>query len=121
MKCAGACSTSYSCRDCAKACFPAARTKIPSYWTCTAPSWTPACACRTTAWPPNAAVCTSFARRPDEVRGRVFDIVFLPGLCEGLFPSRAHEDPILLDVYRAKLDAGLRVQDDRVAAERRRL
>jgi ATP-dependent helicase/nuclease subunit B len=29
----------------------------------------------------------------DEVRGRVFDIVFLPGLCEGLFPSRAHEDP----------------------------
>jgi CRISPR/Cas system-associated exonuclease Cas4 (RecB family) len=57
----------------------------------------------------------------DEVRGRVFDIVFLPGLCEGLFPSRAHEDPILLDVYRAKLNAGLRVQDDRVAAERRRL
>jgi len=57
----------------------------------------------------------------DEVRGRVFDIVFLPGLCEGLFPSRAHEDPILLDVYRANLNAGLRVQDDRVAAERRRL
>jgi len=57
----------------------------------------------------------------DEVRGRAFDIVFLPGLCEGLFPSRAHEDPILLDVYRTKLNAGLRVQDDRVADERRRL
>ena len=57
----------------------------------------------------------------DEVRGRVFDIVFLPGLCEGMFPSRAHEDPILLDVYRAMLNAGLRVQHDRAAAERRRL
>ena len=62
-----------------------------------------------------------FAGSIDEARGRVFDIVFLPGLCEGLFPSRAHEDPILLDVYREKLNAGLRVQDDRVAAERRRL
>ena len=57
----------------------------------------------------------------DKVRGRAFDIVFLPGLSEGLFPSRAHEDPILLDVYRAGLNAGLRVQDDRVADERRRL
>ena len=57
----------------------------------------------------------------DEVRGRAFDVVFLPGLCEGLFPARSVEDPILLDVYRRKLDAGLRVQDDRVAAERRRL
>ncbi len=57
----------------------------------------------------------------DEARGRAFDVVFLPGLCEGLFPSRPHEDPILLDLYRAPLAAGLRVQDDRVAAERRRL
>ena len=85
----------------------------------------------------------------DEVRGRAFDVVFLPGLCEGLFPSRAHEDPILLDDYRRKLMGGaddrfmssagdpgprqttkgdgldhpseLRVQDNRVADERRRL
>jgi ATP-dependent helicase/nuclease subunit B len=57
----------------------------------------------------------------DEVRGRAFEVVFLPGLCEGLFPSRSVEDPILLDVYREKLDAGLRMQHDRVAAERRRL
>ena len=48
-------------------------------------------------------------------------VVFLPGLCEGLFPTRAREDPILLDVYRATLNAGLRVQDGRVADERRRL
>jgi hypothetical protein len=71
--------------------------------------------------PPLRRYGSVFVAGIDEVRGRVFDIVFLPGLCEGLFPSRAHEDPILLDVYRAKLNAGLRVQDDRVADERRRL
>ena len=57
----------------------------------------------------------------DEVRGRAFDIVFLPGLCEGLFPARAREDPILLDEYRDALAARLRVQNDRVVNERRRL
>jgi RecB family exonuclease len=57
----------------------------------------------------------------EEARGCAFDTVFLPGLCEGLFPGRAREDPILLDVYRTKIGAGLRRQDDRVAAERRRL
>jgi ATP-dependent helicase/nuclease subunit B len=62
-----------------------------------------------------------FAGGIDEVRGRAFDVVFLPGLCEGLFPSRSLEDPILLDVYRRELHAGLRLRDDRVAAERRRL
>ena len=71
--------------------------------------------------PPLRRYGSVFVAGIDEVRGRVFDIVFLPGLCEGLFPSRAHEDPILLDVYRRKLNAGLRVQDDRVADERRRL
>jgi hypothetical protein len=79
--------------------------------------------------PPLRRYGSVFVSGIDEVRGRAFDIVFLPGLCEGLFPSRAHEDPILLDVYRAALvgqaSAGpisaLRVQDGRVADERRRL
>lgn len=71
--------------------------------------------------PPQRRYGRVFVAGIDEARGRAFDIVFLPGLCEGLFPSRAHEDPILLDVYRAKLQRGLRVQDDRVAEERRRL
>jgi ATP-dependent helicase/nuclease subunit B len=62
-----------------------------------------------------------FAGGIDEVRGRAFDVVFLPGLCEGMFPSRSLEDPILLDVYRRELHTGLRLRDDRVAAERRRL
>jgi hypothetical protein len=71
--------------------------------------------------PPLRRYGSVFVSGIDEVRGRVFEIVFLPGLCEGLFPSRAHEDPILLDDYRRKLNVGLRVQDNRVAEERRRL
>ena len=71
--------------------------------------------------PPLRRYGSVFVGGIDEVRGRVFDIVFLPGLCEGLFPSRPHEDPILLDDHRRKLNAGLSVQDDRVADERRRL
>ncbi|MGO4881559.1 MAG: PD-(D/E)XK nuclease family protein [Bryobacteraceae bacterium] len=71
--------------------------------------------------PPLRRYGSVFVAGIDEARGRAFDIVFLPGLCEGLFPSRPHEDPILLDDYRRKLNAGLRVQDDRVADERRRL
>jgi hypothetical protein len=70
--------------------------------------------------PPLRRYGAVFVAAIDEVRGRAFDIVFLPGLCEGLFPSRGHEDPILLDDYRRAI-AGLRVQDDRVADERRRL
>jgi ATP-dependent helicase/nuclease subunit B len=54
----------------------------------------------------------------EEARGRSFDVVFLPGLAEGLFPRRALEDPLLLDEQRVQLAAGLAIQDDRVAAER---
>jgi len=71
--------------------------------------------------PPPRRYGAVFVAGIDEVRGRAFDVVFLPGLCEGLFPSRSLEDPILLDDYRTMLPPGLRRQDDRVAAERRRL
>jgi len=58
----------------------------------------------------------------EEARGRSFDVVFLPGLAEGLFPRRALEDPLLLDEQRltlaAGLDTGLDTQDVRVARER---
>jgi len=36
----------------------------------------------------------------DEARGRVFDIVFTPGLAEGIFPQKVAEDPLLLDEGR---------------------
>ncbi len=54
----------------------------------------------------------------EEARGRAFDVVFLPGLAEGVFPRRATEDPILLDAWRRKIDSALEMQDDRVARER---
>jgi len=54
----------------------------------------------------------------EEARGRTFDVVFLPGLAEGLFPRRAFEDPLLLDEHRIKLGSGLDSQDQRIARER---
>ncbi len=57
----------------------------------------------------------------DELRGRRFHTVFLPGLAEGLFPRRALEDPLLLDQDRRRLDAGLITQEQRFAKERRLL
>ncbi|HEY0465943.1 MAG TPA: hypothetical protein VGC79_17135, partial [Polyangiaceae bacterium] len=37
----------------------------------------------------------------DDVRGRVFEVVFVPGLAEKLFPQRVVEDPLLSDEQRA--------------------
>ncbi len=54
----------------------------------------------------------------DEARGRVFDVVFLPGLAEGKFPRRVAEDPLLLDNVRERLDDRLETRDDRIAKER---
>lgn len=52
----------------------------------------------------------------EEARGRHFELVFLPGLAEGLFPRRAQEDPLLLDEARVPL--GLPTQDTRFNRER---
>jgi CRISPR/Cas system-associated exonuclease Cas4 (RecB family) len=57
----------------------------------------------------------------DEIRGRSFDVVFLPGLAEGLFPRRPLEDPLLLDGVRMALSTALRLRQDRVAEERQLL
>jgi RecB family exonuclease len=54
----------------------------------------------------------------DAARGRSFEVVFVPGLAEKLFPRRIAEDPILLDEARTALGAGLATRSDRVAAER---
>jgi ATP-dependent helicase/DNAse subunit B len=48
-----------------------------------------------------------------------FDIVFVPGLAEKLFPRKVTEDPVLLDAERRLVEtAELRTQHDRVTAER---
>jgi CRISPR/Cas system-associated exonuclease Cas4 (RecB family) len=66
--------------------------------------------------PPKRRYGRVFVGSIDEARGRSFDVVFLPGLAEGLFPRRALEDPLLLDEQRAGL--GLETQEQRVARER---
>ncbi len=54
----------------------------------------------------------------DAARGLDFDVVFVPGLAEKLFPPKVVEDPILPDDARRALDAGLEQRADRVEAER---
>ena len=52
-------------------------------------------------------------------RGLSFDLVFVPGLAERLFPPRIIEDPLLPDAARLALDGGsLETQDARVQAQR---
>ena len=62
-----------------------------------------------------------FVGTQELARGRSFEIVFVPGLAERIFPGRVGEDPLLLDELRRQLGAQLRLQDDRVAAERLQL
>jgi RecB family exonuclease len=54
----------------------------------------------------------------EAARGAAFDLVFVPGLAERLFPQKVREDPLLGDELRRALDARLEVQADRVAQER---
>ncbi len=70
------------------------------------------------AEPPKRRYGRVFVGSIEEARGRSFDVVFLPGLAEGLFPRRALEDPLLLDEQRSALAAGLDTQDHRIARER---
>lgn len=49
-------------------------------------------------------------------RGLGFDVVFVPGVAERLFPQKVGEEPILRDRDRARI--GLTTNDDRIAGER---
>lgn len=62
-----------------------------------------------------------FVATLDEARARSFEIVFIPGLAEGLFPARPAEDPLLLDEYRRALSPLLMTRAGRVGRERRLL
>jgi len=53
----------------------------------------------------------------DSARGLAFDLVFVPGLAERMFPQKLVEDPLLLDADRARLP-GLETRVDRLATER---
>src|SRR5690606_30601306 len=62
-----------------------------------------------------------FVATPEQARGREFDLVFVPGLAERMFPRPPHEDPLLLDHVRAGLSDDLLRQDDRARHERLQL
>ena len=69
--------------------------------------------------PPRRRYGCVFVGSADAARGMSFDVVFVPGLAEKLFPRKVIEDPILLDAERRQLNAsGLTTQRDRVSAER---
>jgi ATP-dependent helicase/nuclease subunit B len=70
------------------------------------------------ALPPTRRYGSVFIGSPHQARGRVFDVVFVPGLAERVFPQRLREDPMLLDDARTTLDASLLRRDDRVRLER---
>lgn len=55
----------------------------------------------------------------DEVAGRSFDTVFLPGLSEGVFPSPFREDPLAPDPLRGALDPELVARPRHRTRERR--
>jgi ATP-dependent helicase/nuclease subunit B len=54
----------------------------------------------------------------EHARGQAFDVVFVPGLAERIFPQKLREDPILLDALRSELDPRLTTQVDRAQHER---
>jgi ATP-dependent helicase/nuclease subunit B len=69
--------------------------------------------------PPRRRYGQVFVGSTDAARGMTFDVVFVPGLAEKLFPRKVTEDPVLLDAERRLLDAAeLLTQHDRVTAER---
>jgi len=68
--------------------------------------------------PPPARHGRVFVGMLELARGRAFDVVFVPGLAERIFPQKPREDPILLDALRQQLGGALRTQGDRAQHER---
>src|SRR5262245_21337989 len=59
-----------------------------------------------------------FVAPADAARGLEFDVVFVPGLAEKLFPRKIGEEPILLDPARERLGDELVTNERRRDAER---
>jgi CRISPR/Cas system-associated exonuclease Cas4 (RecB family) len=71
--------------------------------------------------PPESRYGRVLVATPDQMRGRNFDVVFVPGLAERMFPQRIREDPLLLDGLRVRLEADLQTREQRSGHERLRL
>ncbi len=59
-----------------------------------------------------------FVAPTEAARGLAFDVVFVPGLAEKLFPRKIGEEPILLDRARERLGGDLLTNAERLEAER---
>src|SRR5208282_4638416 len=68
--------------------------------------------------PPESRYGCVLVATPEQARGRSFDIVFIPGLAERMFPQKLREDPLLLDKLRRQLSSDLAVLSDRSQQER---
>jgi len=68
--------------------------------------------------PPTHRYGRVFICSPDQVRGRVLRVVFVPGLAERMFPQKLGEDPLLLDDLRREIGGELTLQEDRAERER---
>jgi len=69
--------------------------------------------------PPRRRYGRVFVGTTRAARGMAFDVVFVPGLAENVFPGKILEDPLLLDEQRRLLDAGALVTEaERVEGER---
>jgi len=68
--------------------------------------------------PPRTRYGRVFVAPIEALRGMCFDVVFVPGLAERLFPRKIAEDPILLDDARRVVGAGLETNDERLSDER---
>jgi RecB family exonuclease len=66
--------------------------------------------------PPDRRFGKVYVASTEEARGLAFDVVFVPGLAEKLFPQRVTEDPILPD--RVRTGFGMPTNADRSAGER---
>jgi ATP-dependent helicase/DNAse subunit B len=54
----------------------------------------------------------------DSARGLSFDVVFVPGLAEKMFPRKIVEEPILLDTLRVQINGELTTNPQRLDQER---
>lgn len=68
--------------------------------------------------PPESRYGRVLIAAAEQARGRSFDVVFVPGLAERMFPQKLHEDPLLLDNLRRQLSSDLFVLPDRSQQER---
>ena len=71
-----------------------------------------------TRQPPRRRYGSVYVAQAEDAYGLSFDVVFIPGLAERLFPQKLIQDPILPDRLRETLGSELAVQDDRRIKER---